>query len=155
LPSASCDARDRRCSSERPHTQGRTHSIPALANLFGTPRRVLLGMGQDVGEDGDWREPLRDVGRLLAYLKEPEPPRGWRDAWEKMPVLRKVLDMAPKVVSRAPCREVVWEGAELDLSRLPSSTAGRGMRVRSSPGGWWLPAGRTRSARTWGSTASK
>lgn len=104
---------------ERPHTQGRTHSIPALANLFGTPRRVLLGMGQDVGEDGDWREPLRDVGRLLAYLKEPEPPRGWRDAWEKMPVLRKVLDMAPKVVSRAPCREVVWEGAELDLSRLP------------------------------------
>lgn len=57
---------------ERPHTQGRAHSLPALANLFGTPRRVLLGMGQDVGEDGDWREPLRDVGRLLAYLKEPE-----------------------------------------------------------------------------------
>ncbi|NTV10171.1 MAG: 4-hydroxy-3-polyprenylbenzoate decarboxylase, partial [Zoogloea sp.] len=91
------------------------HSMPVLANLFGTPRRVALGMG----EDGDWQIQLREVGRLLAYLKEPEPPKGLRDAWDKLPVLKQVLNMAPRNVSSAPCQDVVWEGQEVDLSRLP------------------------------------
>ncbi len=89
------------------------HGMPVLANLFGTVRRVALGMGED--------DParLREVGKLLAYLKEPEPPRGLRDAWDKWPVLKQVLNMAPKEVRSAPCQEVVWEGTDVDLSRLP------------------------------------
>ncbi|HZX33591.1 MAG TPA: UbiD family decarboxylase, partial [Rhodocyclaceae bacterium] len=72
-----------------------------------------------MGEDGDWQQALREVGKLLAYLKEPEPPKGLKDAWDKLPVLKQVLNMAPKVVSSAPCQEVVWEGKDVDLSRLP------------------------------------
>ncbi|HVW63810.1 MAG TPA: 4-hydroxy-3-polyprenylbenzoate decarboxylase [Nitrosospira sp.] len=89
------------------------HSIPVLGNLFGTPRRVAMGMGQDSVAA------LREVGKLLAYLKEPDPPKGLRDAWEKFPVLKQVLNMAPKVLSAAPCQDIVWEGAEVDLGRLP------------------------------------
>ena len=88
-------------------------AIPVLANLFGTPRRVALGMGEESVEA------LREVGKLLAYLKEPEPPKGLKDAWEKLPVLKQVLNMSPKVVSSAPCQEVVWEGQDVDLARLP------------------------------------
>ena len=89
------------------------HSMPVLANLFGTPRRVALGMGEESVDA------LREVGKLLAYLKEPEPPKGLKDAWEKLPVLKQVLNMAPKVVSSAPCQDVIWEGADVDLARLP------------------------------------
>ena len=89
------------------------HAMPVLGNLFGTPRRVALGMGQESVEA------LREVGTLLAYLKEPEPPKGLKDAWEKLPVLRQVLNMSPKVVSSAPCQEIVWEGSDVDLARLP------------------------------------
>ena len=89
------------------------HSIPVLANLFGTPRRVALGMGQES------LAALREVGKLLAYLKEPEPPKGLRDAWEKWPVLKQVLHMSPRLRSSAPCQEVVREGQEVDLSQLP------------------------------------
>ncbi|HOB60781.1 MAG TPA: 4-hydroxy-3-polyprenylbenzoate decarboxylase [Candidatus Competibacteraceae bacterium] len=89
------------------------HAIPVLANLFGTPRRVALGMGADDVEA------LREVGKLLAFLKEPEPPKGLRDAWEKLPVFRKVLDMTPRKVGRPPCQERVIEGADVDLARLP------------------------------------
>ncbi len=89
------------------------HSIPVLANLFGTPRRVALGMGEENVSA------LREIGRLLAYLKEPEPPRGLKDAWEKWPVLKQVLNMSPRVVSSAPCQEIVWEGGEVDLGKLP------------------------------------
>ena len=89
------------------------YSMPVLGNLFGTPRRVALGMGQESVEA------LREVGTLLAYLKEPEPPKGLRDAWDKLPVLKQVLNMSPKVVSSAPCQEIVWEGNDVDLSRLP------------------------------------
>ena len=92
------------------------HSIPVLANLFGTPHRVALGMGEESVTA------LREVGKLLAYLKEPEPPKGLRDAWDKWPVLKQVLNMTPKVVSSAACQEVVWEGSEVDLSRLPIQT---------------------------------
>ena len=89
------------------------HSMPVLGNLFGTPRRVALGMGQES------IEALREVGKLLAFLKEPEPPKGLKDAWEKFPVFKQVLNMSPKVVSSAPCQEIVWEGSDVDLSRLP------------------------------------
>lgn len=92
------------------------HTMPVLGNLFGTPRRVALGMGQENVEA------LRDVGKLLAFLKEPEPPKGLRDAWEKWPKFKKILDMAPKTVSRAPCQEVVLEGDEVDLAKLPIQT---------------------------------
>ncbi len=92
------------------------HAIPVLGNLFGTPRRVAMGMGEESVEA------LREVGRLLAYLKEPDPPRGLKDAWDKLPMLKKVLDMAPKERSHAPCQEIVWEGAEVDLGRLPIQT---------------------------------
>ena len=92
------------------------HTLPVLGNLFGTPRRVALGMGKaDVGE-------LREVGELLAYLKEPEPPKGLRDAWEKLPLLKQVWSMTPKLVSRAPCYEQVLESSDVDLSRLPIQT---------------------------------
>ena len=89
------------------------HTIPVLTNLFGTPRRVALGMGEDEVAA------LREVGKLLAFLKEPEPPKGWRDAWDKLPIFKKVLDMAPKTISRPPCQERVIEGSEVDLARLP------------------------------------
>jgi 4-hydroxy-3-polyprenylbenzoate decarboxylase len=88
-------------------------SMPVLANLFGTVKRVALGMGTDDPAK------LREIGKLLAYLKEPEPPKGLRDAWDKLPVLKQVLNMAPKEVKSAPCQDVAWEGGEVDLSRLP------------------------------------
>ena len=88
-------------------------SIPVLANLFGTPRRVALGMGEESVSA------LREVGKLLAYLKEPEPPKGLKDAWDKLPILKQVMNMSPKVSSSAPCQEIVWEGNDVDLSRLP------------------------------------
>ncbi len=90
--------------------------IPLLGNLFGTPRRVALGMGQDSVEA------LREVGKLLAMLKEPDPPRGMKEAWEKLPIFKQVLNMAPKVVSRAPCQEHVLEGDAVDLAWLPLQT---------------------------------
>ena len=89
------------------------HSMPVLGNLFGTPRRVALGMGQESVDA------LREVGKLLAFLKEPEPPKGLKDAWEKFPVFKQVLNMSPKIVSSAPCQDIVWEGTDVDLSRLP------------------------------------
>jgi 4-hydroxy-3-polyprenylbenzoate decarboxylase len=92
------------------------HTMPVLANLFGTPRRVAMGMGEDSVEA------LREVGKLLAFLKEPEPPKGLKDAWDKLPVFKQVLNMAPKEVSSAPCQEEVWEGKDVDLSRLPIQT---------------------------------
>jgi 4-hydroxy-3-polyprenylbenzoate decarboxylase len=97
------------------------HSIPVLGNLFGTAKRVALAMGAPEGADPV--EALRDVGKLLAFLKEPEPPKGFRDVIERwIPIGREVLHMAPKDVSGAPCQEVVWEGKDVDLGRLPIQT---------------------------------
>jgi 4-hydroxy-3-polyprenylbenzoate decarboxylase len=94
---------------------------PVLGNLFGTPRRVALAMGAEAGEDAV--EALRKVGALLAFLKEPDPPRGIRDAIERwMPIGRQVMNMAPREVSSGPCREVVWQGKDVDLGRLPVQT---------------------------------
>jgi 4-hydroxy-3-polyprenylbenzoate decarboxylase len=92
------------------------HRIPVLGNLFGTPKRVALGMGEESVST------LREVGKLLAYLRQPDPPTGLKDAWDKLPVLKKVLDMAPKERSDAACQQVVWETAEVDLGRLPVQT---------------------------------
>ncbi len=92
------------------------HAIPVLGNLFGTPERVAMAMGEDSVEA------LRDVGRLLAFLKEPDPPKGLREAWQALPIFRKVLDMAPKTVGKAPCQEVVIEGDAVDLGRIPVQT---------------------------------
>ncbi len=87
--------------------------IPVLANLFGTPERVALGMGQTSVSA------LRDVGELLAYLKEPEPPKGMKDLWEKLPVFKQVLNMPAKELKKAPCQEVIISGDDVDLSMLP------------------------------------
>ena len=90
--------------------------VPVLANLFGTPERVAMGMGEENVEA------LREVGELLAFLKEPEPPKGLKDAWEKLPVFKQVLNMAPKVVNKATCQKIVIEGDDVDLSKLPVQT---------------------------------
>ena len=95
------------------------HAMPVLGNLFGTVKRVALGMGVDAA---DPTTALRELGRLLATLKEPEPPTGWRDAWEKLPLLKAVLAMEPRAVSSAPCQETVQEGTDVDLGRLPIQT---------------------------------
>ena len=92
-----------------------------LGNLFGTVRRVALAMGVDASPAEALRE-LRRIGELLAFLKEPEPPTGWRDALEKFPKFKQVLNMAPKVVRSAPCQDIVWEGKDIDLARLPVQT---------------------------------
>jgi 4-hydroxy-3-polyprenylbenzoate decarboxylase len=93
------------------------HSIPVLANLFGTPQRVALGMGEDSVAS------LREVGKLLAFLKEPEPPKGLRDAWQNTrPVFMQVMHMAPKERASAPCQEIVWEAKDVDPGRLPVQT---------------------------------
>ena len=92
------------------------HRMPVLANLFGTVERVAAAMGVDNAGA------LRDMGKLLAYLKEPEPPKGLRDLWEKFPLFKQVLNMAPRVRAEGPCHEVVWEKDEVDLARLPVQT---------------------------------
>jgi 4-hydroxy-3-polyprenylbenzoate decarboxylase len=90
--------------------------IPLLANLFGNTRRIALAMGQEDIEG------LRDVGKLLAFLKEPTPPKGWKDLWENLPSFKNVLNLAPNVKKSAPCQEVVIEGDEVDLGMLPIQT---------------------------------
>lgn len=90
--------------------------IPVLANLFGTPERVAMGMGQDSIED------LREVGKLLAFLKEPEPPKGMKDVWAKLPIFKQVLNMAPKVVKTAACQQHIISGDDVNLASLPIQT---------------------------------
>ena len=89
---------------------------PVLANLFGTEQRVAMGMGQENLQS------LREVGELLAYLRQPDPPKGLKDAWDKLPVLKRVLNMAPKIVNNAPCQHHVKGGNEVDLADLPVQT---------------------------------
>ena len=91
-------------------------SVPVLANLFGTPHRVAMGMGQDSVDA------LHEVGQLLAFLKEPEPPKGMKDAWEKLPIFKQVLNMAPKVVNRAACQANIIAKDDIDLSSIPIQT---------------------------------
>jgi len=91
-------------------------SVPLLANLFGNTKRIALAMGQQDLEG------LRDVGRLLAFLKEPSPPKGWRDLWQSLPSYKNVLNMPPAVRKTAPCQEVVIAEEEVDLGFLPIQT---------------------------------
>lgn len=92
------------------------YDMPVLGNLFGTPERVAYGMGEDSVDA------LREVGKLLAFLKEPDPPKGLKDAWQTLPIFKKVLDMAPKRVRSAPCQAEQFVGAEVDLGRYPIQT---------------------------------
>ncbi|NLD68256.1 MAG: UbiD family decarboxylase [Limnobacter sp.] len=101
---------------EKPDSGERQWAMPVLTNLFGTTRRVALGMGAESPTA------LREIGKLLSYLKEPEPPRGLRDAWDKLPMLRQVLNMAPREVTRAPCQQQVLEGDAVDLATIPVQT---------------------------------
>ncbi|MFT6419782.1 MAG: 4-hydroxy-3-polyprenylbenzoate decarboxylase [Porticoccus sp.] len=94
----------------------RGFDIPVLGNLFGTPERVAMGMGQESVAA------LREVGELLAFLREPEPPKGVRDLWEKRHKFKPILNMPAKVVKNAPCQEVIIEGTEVDLGKLPIQT---------------------------------
>ncbi len=89
------------------------YDMPVLTNLFGTPERVAMGMGRESVKD------LREVGKLLAYLKEPEPPRGFKDALDKLPVFRQVLNMPVKRLRKAPCQQIIWQGDEVDLDKIP------------------------------------
>ena len=97
-------------------TQPLGYKISCLINLFGTPKRVALGMGAESLSD------LRDVGRLLAALKEPEPPKGLKDAGKLLHLVKAVWDMKPAVQRRAPCQDVVLEGSDIDLGQLPVQT---------------------------------
>jgi 4-hydroxy-3-polyprenylbenzoate decarboxylase len=100
------------------------HAMPVLGNLFGTVERIGLAMGVEPGVKPG--PALREIGRLLAALREPDPPKGLRDLVQKLPELgrlaAKVFDMAPKVVTGAPCQETAWEGKDVDLARLPVQT---------------------------------
>ncbi|MEX2649425.1 MAG: UbiD family decarboxylase domain-containing protein, partial [Alphaproteobacteria bacterium] len=94
---------------------GSRYEAPVLANLFGTVERVAWGMNREPGD-------LRAIGESLAFLRQPEPPEGWRDALKLVPLAREIMAMKPRVVSRAPCQEVVLKGADIDLGRLPIQT---------------------------------
>jgi len=94
---------------------GGCYAMPMLANLFGTVDRVAAAMGRRSHE-------LREVGETLAWLRQPEPPGGVRDALDKLPLLKTAMTMKPRTVSRAPCQEIEWRGDEIDLSRLPIQT---------------------------------
>ena len=91
---------------------GKPYGMPVLVNLFGTVERVAWGMDREPHQ-------LREVGETLAFLRQPEPPGGFREAMEMLPLLKTVMAMKPKTVSRAPCQEVVLQGDEIDLSKLP------------------------------------
>ncbi|EDU08556.1 3-octaprenyl-4-hydroxybenzoate carboxy-lyase [Burkholderia pseudomallei 1655] len=97
------------------------HRFPVLGNLFGTPRRVALGMGVDADDEAALAS-LRDIGRLLSALKEPDPPKRLKDAGKLLSLAKAVWDMGPKTVSAPPCQEIVWEGDDVDLHKLPIQT---------------------------------
>jgi len=97
-------------------TKPRGSQVPLLANLFGTEKRVALGMGRSSTAE------LREVGELLAFLRQPDPPKGMRDAWDKLPIFKQVLTMAPKLIGRGECQENVLEKDEVDLGMLPVQT---------------------------------
>ena len=92
------------------------YSMPVLCNLFGTPKRVAMGMGQESVSA------LRDVGELLAFLKQPEPPKDLRDLWDKRHDFKQVLNMPVKSVKKAPCQEIAIEGDQVDLGQIPIQT---------------------------------
>ena len=94
----------------------RGSTMPVLGNLFGTPYRVALGMGSESIES------LREIGELLAFLRQPDPPKGLKDAWQKLPLFKQILTMGPKLVKHPPCQEQVFRGDQVDLRKLPIQT---------------------------------
>jgi 4-hydroxy-3-polyprenylbenzoate decarboxylase len=96
-------------------SDGKRASMPVLVNLFGTVDRVADGMGRKPQD-------LRELGETLAALRQPEPPDGIRDAIDKLPLLKTAMTMRPKTVSSAPCQEIIWQGDEIDLAKLPVQT---------------------------------
>ena len=100
---------------------GEVSSIPALANLFGTVKRVAMGVTLD-GRERSTAADLREVGELLAFLRNPEPPRGFRDAMDMLPLARTVMSMRPQIMKRAPVQQVVLKGSDIDLTKLPIQT---------------------------------
>ena len=94
---------------------GTTYSIPVLTNLFGTVARVAAGMQRTPDE-------LRSFGEQLAFLRQPEPPNGWREALALLPMVKSVFAMKPKTVSKAPCQEIILLGDDIDLAKLPIQT---------------------------------
>ncbi|MCW5724782.1 MAG: UbiD family decarboxylase [Maricaulaceae bacterium] len=103
------------------HADGRAAEMPALINLFGTVERVARAVTLG-GEPRKTAADLRAVGELLAFLRQPEPPRGLKDAMDLLPIARQVMAMRPQSVRGAPCQQVVLKGADIDLSRLPVQT---------------------------------
>ena len=97
---------------------GSVSSIPCLVNLFGTVKRVAMGVTLDKKQRTTAAE-LREVGELLAFLKNPTPPRGFKDAVDMLPLAQTVMGMRPKVVKKAPVHEVVLTGDDIDLTTLP------------------------------------
>ena len=91
---------------------GGSYAMPVLVNLFGTVERVAWGMDREPGA-------LREIGETLAFLKQPEPPGGWREALDLLPLLRTVMAMRPRTIGTAPCQEIVLRGTEIDLATLP------------------------------------
>lgn len=91
---------------------GTKSDMPVLVNLFGTVERVAWGMNREPGQ-------LRDIGETLAFLRQPEPPGGWREALDMLPVLKTVMSMKPKTTSKAACQQVVLTGDDIDLAKLP------------------------------------
>ena len=100
---------------------GEPSGMPCLVNLFGTVKRVAMGVTLDNQERTTAAE-LREVGELLAFLRAPEPPRGLKDAWDMLPLAKTVMSMRPSVVKKAPVQEIVWTGDQIDLNKLPIQT---------------------------------
>jgi 4-hydroxy-3-polyprenylbenzoate decarboxylase len=123
--------------------------MPVLGNLFGTPERVARAMGVDSTSG------LRPFGELLASLKEPEAPKGFKEMVGMRSLLGTLWNMAPKVLRSAPCQDVVWEGNDVDLARLPIQHCWPGDVAPLITWGLVITAGRTKRGRTWASTASR
>ncbi|MCY4427264.1 MAG: 4-hydroxy-3-polyprenylbenzoate decarboxylase [Halieaceae bacterium] len=111
-----CDRTLRRNGPALLFENPKNHHTPVLANLFGTEQRVALGMGRENPAA------LREVGEVLAYLRQPEPPKGLGDVWEKLPLLKQALNLKPKLLDQAVCREQIHQGDEVDLYQLPVQT---------------------------------
>lgn len=92
------------------------HSTPVLTNLFGTTKRVAMGMGHSDPKA------LREIGNLLAFLKEPEPPKGMKDAFQKLPIFKQIMNMAPKTINKAPCQTNIISGTDVNLHDIPLQT---------------------------------
>src|SRR5258706_16098533 len=107
---------------EKPiRADGTPSDTPVLVNLFGTVKRVAMGVTMG-GIERRTGADLREVGELLAQLRQPQPPRSFGEAASLLPLVKTVLAMKPKTVSRPPCQDVVWRGDDIDLAKLPVQT---------------------------------